>query len=116
MGSRKDPTITAETAPVQTNTVSFGDLPAHNVSDAVDLAITVPLIAIDEMVWASTIRGAQIQVVRPRPLRVEILRDSTYLGLVPPQYVETVIERQLVAGDVQRTGNIPSELRVRLRP
>ena len=117
MGSGNDPTKTARTARVQENTVAVDDLPpVANTSDGegTDLSIVIPLTEMNEEVWRRLKKGDGVRVVNQSSVKLQVMTNMEYLGSVPPQYVETVLERQLFLGTCVVVGRIPSDLRVRL--
>ena len=117
MGSAKDPTKTAKTARVQTNTVAVDDLPpvsSQPNSQGKDLSITIPLTDVNEGVWRRLNRGDAVSVMSAGLALLQVTTKTEYLGTVPPQYVETVLERQLLLGSCVVVGEVPADLRVRL--
>lgn len=117
MGSAKDPTKTAKNARVQTNTVLAGDLPSvfgGSNAERKDLSIVIPVTDINEEAWRRRTRGDGVTVLTAAPARLQVMTNTEYLGAIPPQYVETVLERQLFVGTCVEVGEVASDLRVRL--
>jgi hypothetical protein len=116
MGSAKDPTKTARTARVQPNTVCVGDLPPVSSGTTVseDLSVVISLLDVAPEIWLRLNVGDAVVVLTTALPRLEVRSNGEYLGVVPPQYAETVLERQLFFGSCVVVGRGPSDLRVRL--
>jgi len=116
MGSSPRPTTTASSAEVQPNRVAFEDLPAPADHSNEAFSLVIPLAEVDEERWRALTSASPLIVVPLDPQRIEVRMRDYYLGVVPLQFVETVLERQLFVAIVEITGSRPPDLRVRLSP
>jgi len=115
MGSGKQPTKTATTGRAQSNTVSFQNLPGGAGVER-EIALVIPLRDINEGVWIQLAVGTPVTLQPIAKTEIRVTCNAGFLGFVPPQYIETVLERALMVGRVEVKGSEASQLRVRLDP
>ena len=116
MGSGRNPTASAVRVRERGNAVGAfdGDGPSSSQASEED-SLVLPLVDVVEAVWRTLSEGAALTVVSAAHGGLSVETRGDALGQVPAPYVEAVLERRLMRGAVERAGQYPQELLVRLR-
>jgi hypothetical protein len=118
MGSGPNVTTTADTTPVTPNSVEFTDLPPAGgcdteASPTTASTLVIPLVDVQTSTWRNASAGEPI-LLDWRVPRIRVLIAQELLGFVPPQYTETIRERNLTQGIISSPGREPQDVKVSL--